>query len=120
MSAVVLPFRRRFDPLEPAAEARYDRVVDELNDLSNQRRRNALKAQGLERQFVENDLSVLGGKRRGQPLSPEGRRRRLAQLLSLHDEQSRIEAEFLRMQTVFESMNADLDAWARDTYGMQG
>jgi hypothetical protein len=118
MGATVLPFRRRFDPLDPAAEARYDGVVERLNSLVARRRRGAGLVAELERQFVENDLVVAGGKRRGQPLTPEGRRRRLAQLLSLRDEQHRIDAEFARLHGELLSMNAELDAWARETYGM--
>ncbi|MBW2231101.1 MAG: hypothetical protein JRH17_12010 [Deltaproteobacteria bacterium] len=75
-------------------------------------------AREIERQFVENDLVVAGGKRRGQPLTAEGRRRRIAQLLSLHDEQHRIDAQLQRLGAELESMNTDLEAWARDTYGL--
>jgi hypothetical protein len=118
MGAVILPFRRRFDPLDPASETRYDSVVDSLNRRAAERRRNVRLAREIERQFVENDLVVAGGKRRGQPLTAEGRRRRIAQLLSLHDEQHRIDAQLQRLGGELESMNTDLEAWARDTYGL--
>lgn len=118
MGAVILPFRRRFDPLAPGAEARYDGVVDRLNRLALRRRRNARLAEELARQFVEDDLVVSSGRRRGEPLTREGRRRRLALLLSIHDEQARIDRELATLQRELEAMNGDLDAWARDTYGL--
>lgn len=38
----------------------------------------------MEREFVENDLRVRSGSRRGQPLTRAGRRRRLEELLAVH------------------------------------
>jgi hypothetical protein len=118
MGAIVLPFRRRFDPRDPDAETCYDAVVMRLNRLAARRRRGARLCQEIERQIVQNDLVVAAGRRRGQPLTTEGRRRRLAQLLELHDEQRRLGGEIDRLQRELDAMNGELDAWARETYGM--
>ena len=119
MSAVILPFRIRFDPLDPAAEAHYDRVVFRLNRRMTRQRQSVGLADEIERQFAENDLVVAGGSRRGQPLTIEGRRRRLAQLLSLRAEQRCLKDQIEQLEAELDSMNEQLDAWARDTYGLR-
>ncbi len=118
MSADIIPFRIRFDPLAPNAEAQYDRVVHRLNQLAASRHRNRKLCGELERQFVENDLTASTGSRRGKPLTTQGRRRRLSRLLVLNDRLTRIEDERQRLGEELEAMNEALESWARDTYGL--
>jgi hypothetical protein len=118
MSAEVIPLPIRFDPNSPGAETRYDHVVQCINRLSAERHRNRRRSSELERQFVENDLVASSGKRRGQPLTEHGRRRRLGQLLSLYRDLRELDEERVRLHRALEAMNEAIDAWARETYGV--
>jgi hypothetical protein len=118
MSAQIIQLRSQFDPLAPGAEAQYDRLVHRLNQLAATRNRNRKLRGELERQFIENDLTAVSGQRRGQPLTPQGRRRRLSRLLVINDDINEIESERSRLGAELERMNEALEAWARETYGL--
>jgi hypothetical protein len=116
-SRVVLEMFRPFDPMSPEAEAQYDAIVRRLNRARARLAVNEREREDLERQFVENDLEVLSGPRRGLPLSAGGRRKRLQRLMELS-----IEARRLRDEEAFSNehlcrMNEALDRWSRETYG---
>lgn len=108
---------RPFDPTSSEAEAHYDAVVRRVNRVRAKRARNARERTELERQFVEGDLRVLDGARKGQPLSKPGRRKRLARLIDLGAEDLRLGAEELFAVKALDYMNTALDRWARETYG---
>lgn len=118
MSAQIIHLRSRFDPLSEDAEERYDRVVHRLNQLSAERHRNRRLIRELERQFVENDLTAVSGRRRGCPLTPGGRRRRLTELLSLNHDLRKIDDEREGLGRELAAMNKALERWARETYGL--
>ena len=120
MSAQIIHLPSRFDPLSEDAERRYDRVVHRLNQLSAERSRTGRLIDELERQFVENDLTAVSGRRRGRPLTIHGRRRRLGELLALSQELSRIDEERDRLGRELAGMNRAIERWARETYGMAG
>ena len=118
MAAEVIPIRRRFDPTAPEAERRYDGVVARLNRLSALRARTRRECSELERQFVENDLKATSGPRRGEPLTPRGRRQRLALLLEKTVLLSEQDREWERLHTELDRMNRALDDWARENWGL--
>ena len=118
MSAKIIQFRSKFDPLSDDAEERYDSVVHRMNQLSAERHRNRRLINELERQFVENDLTAASGRRRGRPLTSAGRRRRLSELLTLTHELCKMDEEREGLGRELAAMNRALDNWARDTYGL--
>ena len=77
MSAAILQFRRKFDPDAAGAEQRYDQTVQRLHWLTVTLRRERNVLEELERQFVQEDLLARSGSRKGEPLTPRGRRVRL-------------------------------------------
>ena len=113
---VIVEMIRPFDPLERDAEERYDAVVRRINRVRARQARNARERVELERQFVEPDLRVLSGARRGEPLSKRGRRQRLARLIDLETESRQLRSEERFSTEALERMNAALDRWARETY----
>ncbi len=113
----VLELIRPFDPSGANAEEDYDAVVRRVNRVRSRRAVVARELADLERQFVENDLSVRSGARRGQPLTRNGRRRRLARLLDLGTEYSQLNHEERFAISDLDRMNEALDRWARETYG---
>lgn len=115
--AAIRPMFRPFDPMGPEAELQYDQVVRRLNRARAKRSMLETDRSELERQFVEDDLVVQSGVRRGQPLSSAWRRKRLNRLieLSLLDEHLREEERFANESLI--RMNEALDRWARETYG---
>ncbi len=106
-----------FDPVSADAEERYDAVVRRLNRVRSRRARLAREHERLERQFIDGDLLVASGPRRGEPLSRVGRRRRLLRLVELGCELARLESEERFAAAALERMNEALDRWARETYG---
>jgi hypothetical protein len=118
MSAKVIHLQSRFDPRSESAEEQYDRVVHRMNKLAAGRHRNRGLINELQRQFVENDLTALSGRRRGRPLTSAGRRRRLSELLALNHELRSMDEEREGLGRELATMNRALDAWARDTYGL--
>lgn len=100
MTAQIIPLH----PIEDLDEqldrlaARHAEVLDRLERLT----REQLE---LERQFVELDLRVRSGTRRGQPLPRMGRERRLERLLDVHhqglvlsDERHRLREAFVALK----------------------
>jgi hypothetical protein len=113
----VLQLVRPFDPLTAEAESEYDVVVRRVNIVRRRRARVERELAELERQFVENDLIVRSGPQRGQPLSRNGRRRRLVRLLELGTEFRHLNDEEQFAIANLDRMNEALDRWARETYG---
>jgi hypothetical protein len=112
----VLDFARPFDPLDPQAEDRYDAVVLRMNRVRALRARNDRERVEIERQFVENDLTVRRGPRIGDPLTVRGRRQRIRYLVELASEAHRLAQEERCITRELDRMNEALDRWARDTY----
>ncbi len=108
---------RPFDPISPEAENQYDDVVRRVNRLRALRGRNARERLELERQFVNNNLTVRSGPRVGLPLSIRGRRQRIRRFAELATEAQRLEYEEHFSVRALDRMNDALDRWARDTYG---
>jgi hypothetical protein len=113
----VLELIRPFDPLGANAEENYDTVVRHVNRVRGRRTVIARELAELERQFVESDLIVRSGPRRGQPLTRNGRRRRLARLLELGMEYRQLNDEERFAVANLDRMNEALDRWAREIYG---
>lgn len=118
MSAIVVPLIPRFDPAGPGAERHYDGVVARLNRLAALRRRSQREFAELERQFVDDELKVATGPRRGQPLTARGRKQRLEQLLECAAERRRQDEEWERLHEALDRMNRRLDLWARENLGL--
>ena len=112
----ILEFVRPFDPMDADAEDQYDAVVRRLNRVRARRAARERERSELERQFVEDDLHVLSGSRRGEPLSDRGRRRRLSRLVDLEIESRRLQSEERFAVDALARMNEALDRWARETY----
>lgn len=117
MPAEVIELLPRFDPFSQAAERRYDGIVLRINGIRVHIRRLARQISELERQFVENDLTAGSGARRGQPLGPVGRRRRLKKLTALHEEMTTTCTEESRLIAHLDRMQTSLERWARDSFG---
>jgi hypothetical protein len=113
----VLKLIRPFDPMADDAEENYDEVVRRVNSIRVRRTKIAHEASDLERQFVENDLIVLFGPRRGERLEEAGRRHRLIRLLELEAELQRLDQSEAFARSNLDHMNEALDRWARETYG---
>ena len=118
MNAQVVSLDARFDPTSSDAEGRYDRVARRINQLRASRNRLARDADELARQFIENDLVASTGARRGQELTPSGRRRRMRTLIELEREIALLDDELAGLNDSLARMNAALDAWAKETYGV--
>lgn len=116
--AIVRHLIRPFDPTSAKAEDEYDAVVRRVNRMRATRARLDRELRQLEDQFVEDVPTIASGPRRGQPLSIGGRRRRLARLIELGIERSRVEAEERFATLRLDEMNQSLDRWARETYGV--
>ena len=114
----VLEMVRPFDPISPDAEDEYDAVVRRVNRVRARRTRLAREFERMERPFVEDDLRVQTGPRRGQPLSPMGRKRRLQRLVEIGAELRQAEDEEAFAVAALDRMNRALDRWARETYGV--
>lgn len=114
----VLPLVRPFDPVDLDAEDQYDAVVRRVNRVRARRTRLARELERLERPFVDGEPTVQSGPRRGQPLSPAGRKRRLARLIEVGAELREAIAEERFAVTTLDRMNQALDRWARETYGV--
>lgn len=112
----VLEMIRPFDPIGADADDRYDTVVRRLNRVRAQRARLAKVLARLEGQFVDNDLTVQSGQRRGQPLSKSVRRRRLARLIEVGAEIRLLTEQERFALAALDRMNEALDRWARETY----
>lgn len=113
----VLEMIRPFDPMSAEAEEQYDVVVRRLNRVRAERNEATRELGELERQFVDGDLRVESGPRRGQPLSQSGRRRRLARMLDLGARVRRLDEVEAFASAALTRMNEALDRWARETYG---
>ncbi|GEM_PF-3261712 len=109
---------RPFDPVSAEAEDQYDAVVRRVNRVRARRTRLTRELERLERPFVDDELVVRSGPRRGQPLSAAGRKRRLARLVEVGAELRRVEEEERFAVACLDRMNRALDRWARDTYGV--
>ena len=114
----VLDLIRPFDPTSAHAEDEYNDIVDRLNDVRRARAANDRERLELERQFVEDDLTIRSGERIGQPLSLRGRRRRLRQLVEVSAAAQHLSTKERFLIRVLESMNEALDRWAREIYGL--
>ena len=112
----VLAMVQPFDPMSSEAEDHYDAVVRRLNRVRARRTRVAEEYARLETQFVEGDLVVVSGPRKGEPLSKQGRRRRLGRLVKIGAEVERLDEEERFSVAALERMNEALDRWARETY----
>jgi hypothetical protein len=113
----VLQLVRPFDPSNTDAEKNYDAVARRVNRVRARRIVVARELAEVERQFVEGDLVVRSGARRGQPLTTNGRRKRLARLLELGMEHRRLNDEEQFASADLDRMNEALERWARETYG---
>jgi len=114
----VLKLIRPFDPLGTHAEEDYDAVAGQVNRIRGRRSVVARELAELERQFIDNHLIVRSGPRRDQPLTRNGRRRRLARLLELGVEYRQLNVEERFASENLDRMNEALDRWARETYGV--
>ncbi|MFK7898096.1 MAG: hypothetical protein AB8G23_19855 [Myxococcota bacterium] len=108
---------RPFAPLSPGAEDHYDAVVRRVNRVRARRARQQKELRDLEDQFIQNDLVVRSGSRRGLPLSARGRRQRLTRMLDLSQTVRRLDEEERFAMQNLDRMNAALDRWAKETYG---
>lgn len=115
----VVELIRPFDPLDAGAEDQYDDVVRRINRVRAERARLGLERDRLESQFVDDDLKVASGPRRGEPLSKSGRKKRLHRLIEVGAEINRLDEEERFSSNALERMNAALDRWARETYAPQ-
>jgi hypothetical protein len=115
----VVEMIRPFDPLEADAENHYDVVVRRLNRVRARRARLGKEMGRLETQFIENDLIVATGSRRGEPLSKSGRRRRLNRLIEIGSEIKQLDEQERFSSDALIRMNEALDRWARETYSPQ-
>ena len=115
--ANVLELVRPFDPISQSAEDEYDAVVRRLNRVRARRTRLCREKECLERQFIEGDLRVQTGVRRGEPLSVVGRKRLLGRLIDVGAELRGVEDEERFANGALDRMNQALDRWARETYG---
>ena len=113
----IVELNRPFDPLSTDAEERYDSVVRRLNRTRIRRAEIAGELAELERRFLENDLVVRSGPRRGQPLAPHERRECLDRMLDLGAIMRRLNDEESFAASSLARMNEALDRWARETYG---
>ncbi len=113
----VMQLVRPFDPSDAHAEEHYDAVARRVNRARARQIIVARELAEVERQFVEEDLVVRSGARRGQPLTPNGRRKRLARLLELGMEYRRLNDEEQFASADLDRMNDALERWARETYG---
>jgi hypothetical protein len=120
MSAQIVPLRPHFDPSQPGAERHYDRVVSRINRLATLRARTRAQCTELERQFVEDELVSASGRRRGEPLTTRGRKKRLDLLLEKSMAIREHDAEWERLHAQLENMNRALDDWARENWGLGG
>ena len=85
MAAQVLDLSaHRISRGNPGSEC--ERLADLLAELEWGDRVLWSHLQELERQFIEGDLCVLSGPRKGRPLTPAGRRNRLQRLLDANRE----------------------------------
>lgn len=108
---------RPFDPLSHDAEERYDTVVRRVNRVRARKTRFRRELARLEAQFLDNDLRVTTGPRRGEPLSRAGRRKRLARLVEVASELRQLREEERFAVSTLDRMNEALERWARETYG---
>jgi len=118
MSATVVQLIPRFDPNGPGAERHYDGVVARLNRLAALRRRSEREYAELERQFVDDELKVASGSRRGERLTPRGRKQRLEQLLECSATRKQQDEEWQHLNGLLDRMNRRLDLWARENLGL--
>ena len=112
----VLKMIRPFDPLSADAEDRYDKVALQLNRIRARRSRLDRQRALLEGEFIENDVTIQSGPRRGEPLSKIGRRRRLDRLVQISMERCRLDEQERFSVATLDRMNEALDRWARETY----
>jgi len=117
MSGNIIDIRRPFDPDSKDAEDRYNHVASRINRLRGRRRRLDAERDELERQFVENDLVVASGRRKGLTLTRQGRRKRLERLLELDHVTRQLDGEERFLRGELARMNVALELWARKTYG---
>ena len=75
---------RSLENRQAADASAYERLSRQLYALMDEWEALSARQQELERQFVENDLVVKVGSRRGRSLSPRSRAERLAELLELN------------------------------------
>ena len=113
MTAAVLPFRKKFDPNSSEAEESYEHVVQKMNWLNTTLRSTRIRAEELERQFVENDLQARSGPRRGEALTRRGRRNRLNELFECRETLICKELEYSLLRKELQAMNRDLEQWTR-------
>ena len=66
----------------------------------------------VERQFVENDLRVRSGPRRGEPLDNEGRERRLLELMRLAVDHARAREDHSKLVIRLRKIERISDDWA--------
>jgi hypothetical protein len=115
----VIEMIRPFDPNHAAAEDQYDTVVRRLNRIRARRHRLGEEYTRLETQFVENDLFIASGPKRGETLSKAGRRRRLRRLIEIGADLRELDEQESFSVAALDRMNEALDRWARDTYSPQ-
>ncbi len=75
---------RSLENRQAADASECERLRERVYDLMDQWESLRKRQRKLERRFIENDLSVRSGPRKGQPLTARGRADRLAELLALH------------------------------------
>ena len=112
----VLKMIRPFDPQSSDAEDQYDAVVRRLNRVRARRARLGKELTLLENQFIDNDLTIRSGPRRGKPLSRTGRRRRLSRLVEVGAEIRQLDEQERFSAAALDRMNEALDRWVRETY----
>lgn len=117
MPAEIIDFEPRFDPFSEDAERHYDAIALQIKGLRVGLRKLARRITELERQFVEDDLRVRSGERRGQPLGQVGRKRRLGELMELHVERAMLEQHEKRLLGHLDGMQSALERWATAHFG---
>ena len=99
MTAQVIPLH----PVEGLDE-QLDRLAARHAAILDQQGRLFREQTELERQFVENDLRVRSGRRKGEPLSRMVRERRLERLLDVHHQVLVLYDEDHRLRQAFKAL----------------
>lgn len=104
MPAKVIPLARRRD--DAARWSETDRLIERINAIRDELRSLRDEEAELARQFVELDLRVSSGPRKGEPLTRQGRARRLDRLLEVYRRTFDLMAEDSRLCAVLEQIDA--------------
>ena len=112
MPAELIPLHPRFNPLSEKDNRHYEELLRRMNFSDAVVRHLARNLAELERQFVENDLVVFRGPRKGEPLDMEGREQRLLELMRFTLDHSRAKQEHVKLIEQLGKIENVIDDWA--------